>query len=153
MSPVKLVGLCVAFLVVAFSFYFLSPREEPSSLCPQARTTASAPEEFSRMENILEPSEANVQAGKTLFNAKAQPIPCAVCHGLKGDSIGVIFQWIKPYARNFTCYQTMEDISDGQMFWIIRNGSHGTRMRAYEKLDDTQIWQLVHYIRSFQESK
>ena len=143
--------LLTVLAVTASSFYFFSSREELSSLCPQARSTVSAPEKYSQMKNILTPTKENIEAGKALFNSRAQPIPCSICHGFKGNSIGVIFQWIKPYARNFTCYQTMRDISDGQMFWIIRNGSHGTRMRAYEKLDDEQIWQLVLYLRSFTE--
>ncbi|UCD11096.1 MAG: cytochrome c [Nitrospinaceae bacterium] len=150
-SFAKFVILFTVLAVAGFSFYFLSSREEPSSLCPQARTTVSAPEKDARMKNILAPTEENIQAGKALFNSQAQPIPCSICHGFKGDSIGVIFQWIKPYARNFTCFQTMKDISDGQMFWVIRNGSHGTRMQAYKKLEDEQIWQLVLYLRSFSE--
>ncbi|NIP99686.1 MAG: cytochrome C, partial [Nitrospinaceae bacterium] len=42
-----------------------------------------------------------------------------------------------------------KDIPDGQMFWIIKNGSPGTRMPAFGNLSDEQIWQLVLYIRQF----
>jgi hypothetical protein len=43
----------------------------------------------------------------------------------------------------------MEGVSDGQLFWVIKQGSHGTRMKAFEKMEDRQIWQLVHYLRHF----
>ena len=37
----------------------------------------------------------------------------------------------------------------GQLFGIIRHGSPGTQMTAYDLLEDNQIWQLVLYIRQF----
>ena len=45
----------------------------------------------------------------------------------------------------------MQDISDGQMFWIIKNGSQGTGMMAFPNMPDNQIWQLIHYIRTLVE--
>ncbi len=42
----------------------------------------------------------------------------------------------------------MESIPDGQLFWIIRNGSAGTGMPAFSDLGDEQIWQLVHFLRT-----
>jgi hypothetical protein len=51
--------------------------------------------------------------------------------------------------RNFTCGTTMEKIPDGQLFGIIKFGSPGNKMFAYDLLEDDQIWQLVLYIRQF----
>jgi mono/diheme cytochrome c family protein len=42
----------------------------------------------------------------------------------------------------------MKDISDGQLFWIIKNGSLGTGMMPFSGLPDEQVWQLIHYVRS-----
>jgi hypothetical protein len=43
----------------------------------------------------------------------------------------------------------MEDVSAGQMFWVIKNGSTGTGMMAHKKtLKDKDIWDVVKYIRS-----
>lgn len=53
-----------------------------------------------------------------------------------------------PQPRNFTCGATMKDIPDGQLFRIVKNGSPGTGMMSFAGLQDDQIWQLVHYIRS-----
>ncbi len=134
----------------------VSPAEEPevasaktSGLCPQTRGTPPAPDPFAEMKNPLPASAENLEAGSQLFHQDARPIPCEICHGFKGNGFGVIFQRMKPYPRDFTCYQTMNDVTDGQMFWIIKNGSHGTRMKAFKDLTDEQVWQLVHYVRSF----
>jgi mono/diheme cytochrome c family protein len=122
---------------------------ETAGLCPQTRGTVPAPGPYAGMTNPLPASNENISGGKLLFHEDARPIPCEICHGFKGNGFGVIFQRMQPYPRDFTCYNTMKDVSDGQLFWIIKNGSHGTRMKAFEKLEDEQIWQLVHYIRHF----
>jgi mono/diheme cytochrome c family protein len=38
-------------------------------------------------------------------------------------------------------------IPDGQLFWIVRYGSHGTAMPPSKELTDDQIWQVVAYMR------
>ena len=53
-----------------------------------------------------------------------------------------------PAPRNFTCGQTLKDIPEGQLFWIIKNGSPGTGMIAFAGMPDDEVWQLIHYIRS-----
>jgi hypothetical protein len=114
---------------------------DPAGLCPQTRG----------MTNILPASKENLAAGKQLFHQGVQPVPCETCHGFKGDGFGVIFARMQPYPRDFTCYQTMKEISDGQMFWIIKHGSHGTRMKLFKQLEENEIWKLVHYVRHFAE--
>ena len=122
---------------------------EPSGLCPQTRGTSPAPEPYTGMKNILPASEENIAAGKQLFHQDVQPIPCETCHGFKGNGFGVIFARMQPYPRDFTCYQTMNEMSDGQLVWVIKHGSHGTRMKPFKKLKEDEIWQLVHYVRHF----
>ena len=122
---------------------------DPTGLCPQTRGTIPAPEPYASMTNPLPPSNENISAGKLLFHEDTRPIQCEICHGFKGNGFGAIFQRMTPYPRDFTCYQTMEGVSDGQLFWVIKTGSHGTRMKPYENLEDGKIWQLVHYLRNF----
>ncbi|QPJ62328.1 MAG: c-type cytochrome [Candidatus Nitronauta litoralis] len=122
---------------------------DQKGLCPQTRGTIQAPAPFAKMSNPIPPTTENIKTGKRLFHKDVKPFPCEICHGFKGDGFGVIFQRMKPYPRDFTCYQTMNDVPDGQLFWIIKNGSHGTRMKAFEKLEDLQVWQIIHYLRKF----
>jgi hypothetical protein len=122
---------------------------DPTGLCPQTRGIIPAPEPYAGMTNPLPASNENISAGKLLFHHDAGPVRCEICHGFKGNGFGAIFQRMTPYPRDFTCYQTMEGVSDGQLFWVIKTGSHGTRMKPYENLEDGKIWQLVHYLRHF----
>ena len=121
----------------------------PSGVCPQPRKTKRAPGKFRKLTNPLPNSPGNIKAGETLFQQTAQPLACMNCHGVKGEGNGPMGAALIPHPRNFTCGETMKDISDGQMYWIIKNGSKGTGMMAFTGMPDNQIWQLIHYIRTF----
>lgn len=120
-----------------------------SGICPQTRTTPRAPEEDYDKKNPLEATRRNLDVGESLFNLLAEPTACKICHGAKGNGLGLMAQGLSPMPRNFTCAETMRKISDGQIFWIIRNGSPGTGMVPSKFLTDEQIWQLTLYIRRF----
>lgn len=126
---------------------------QDAGICPQARDTAKAPDEIYDRINPLPPTPQNILAGETLFNIEARPVVCKVCHGFHGDGMGIMFQQLLPKPRNFTCYYTMQDIPDGQLFWIIQNGSQGTKMPAFGYLSEDQIWQLVLYIRNLENER
>jgi mono/diheme cytochrome c family protein len=122
--------------------------ERPLGACPQPRKTVKAPEEFLGKTNPLPSTADSVNAGRALFQQSAQPVACAMCHGNKGDGQGFMGAALVPPPRNFTCGEMMKDIPDGQLFWIIKNGSPGTGMMSFAGLPDDQVWQLIHYIRS-----
>ena len=143
---IRLIALVVflAFLSsIAWAEY-----KEPPEICPQERKTARAPNAYLKKLNPLRGDPRNIKKGKVLAQIKAKPLACKHCHGMLGNGQGSMALSMKQKPRNFTCKQTMESISDGQLFWIIKNGSKGSAMTAYSYLSDKKIWQLIHYIRS-----
>ena len=151
------------YLVVLLSVGLLCPDgvwaqkrkvfDETSGLCPQPRKTVTAPDEFLELKNPLEATPQNILAGKTLFHVDAEPSACRVCHGISGNGLGILFHRVEPKPRDFTCIQTMDNLPDGQLFWIIKNGSPGTAMPSFSYLEDEQVWQLILYLRSFSREK
>jgi mono/diheme cytochrome c family protein len=127
--------------------------DETSGICPQPRQTVKAPGEFLKLENPLEATPQTILAGQTLFQVDAKPSACRICHGISGDGLGILFHKVKPKPRNFTCVYTMEELPDGQLFWIIKNGSPGTAMPSFSYLADDQVWQLILYLRSFSKKE
>lgn len=117
-------------------------------VCPQERKTAKAPSKYQKKVNPLRNEPRHIKKGKVLAHIKAKPLACKHCHGIAGNGNGSMTISMNPKPRNFTCKQTMKDISDGQLFWIIKNGSKGSAMPSYAYLSDKKIWQLIHYIRS-----
>ncbi|MDH3769553.1 MAG: c-type cytochrome, partial [Nitrospirota bacterium] len=143
----------IAFLKATFKGGTQSVQAEattggPLGVCPQPRKTKKAPADFLAMVNPLPASNANVKAGKKLFHETAQPLACKQCHGDKGDGKGPLGGGLVPPPRNFTCGHTMNDLPDGQLFWIIKKGSTGTGMMSFTGLPDEQVWQLIQYIRA-----
>jgi mono/diheme cytochrome c family protein len=118
-------------------------------ICPQARTVPQAPDDFANKKNPFPATDSDVSAGESLFQLQAEPAACKICHGANGNGLGMMAQGPTALPRNFACAETMRGISDGQLFWVVKNGSGGTGMPAYKFLSDKQIWQLILYLRKF----
>ncbi|QPJ65703.1 MAG: cytochrome c [Candidatus Nitrohelix vancouverensis] len=121
---------------------------KPIENCPQSRSTKTAPSDVLKKTSPLRNEPRNLRKGKVLAHVKAKPIACKHCHGMNGDGMGAMSPNMAPKPRNFTCESTMKKISDGQLYWIIKNGSEGTSMPPYKHFSDEKIWQLIQYIRS-----
>ena len=118
----------------------------PPGECPQPRFTGKAPATVYKLENPLSANNRNLKAGKRFYEKGTQP-SCASCHGSKGDGKGAMASMFNPPPRNFACSETVNGIPDGQLYWIIKNGSPGTSMPDHRGLSDEELWQLVLYIR------
>ena len=134
------------FMVLAFAGFGFSSSAWAGDKgpCPQPRKTKMAP---ANLVKASIPASASAEAGKKIFEKSAKPMACKMCHGSEGNGAGKLGKALKPQPRNFTCSKTMKNVSPGQMFWVIKNGSKGTGMTAHGKtLNDKQIWDVVKYI-------
>ena len=146
MKKIRVLGmiLCLSGLLVSCA----SPRSTPpAEECPQPRFTGLAPESLLNRENPLEPSQVNLDWGQNLYQGKVGGQGCALCHGVTGAGNGPLANRFTPPPRNFACAKTVNSIQDGQLFWIVRNGSPGTAMPGHPRYSDTEIWQMVLYLR------
>ncbi|PIQ97291.1 MAG: cytochrome C [Nitrospinae bacterium CG11_big_fil_rev_8_21_14_0_20_56_8] len=134
-------GLVLAVFVV---FSFVATASVFAGECPQPRKTGAAPANIAAMDEL---GGADAKNGERLFQKDAKPMACMQCHGPKGDGMGKLGAGLKPKPRNFTCAETMKDVSPGQMFFIIKNGSKGTPMIP-QKLTDKEIWDVIKYVRT-----
>ena len=138
--------LCLVLILTIIGLQYADAGEHPSP-CPQPRFTEQAPPEIYNLKNPLESTSENLKKGKFLFQVKAKPLPCKNCHGMTGDGNGPMARGFNPPPRNFTCTKTIKGVTDGQLFWIIKNGSPGTGMLSYKGLKDEQIWQIILHLR------
>ena len=137
----------IFFAVLIGSAPTFADHEPVKAECPQKRQTPKAPDEFLNLVNPLPVTAKRIEKGKLIYQSLSSPLQCKHCHGINGDGAGHMGLEANPPARNFTCSVTMKTISDGQMFWVIRNGIPGTAMPGYPDLADWKIWVLIHYIR------
>lgn len=74
---------------------------------------------------------------------------CAACHANDGSGDIGIGRGLWPKVPDMRLAQT-QDLSDGELFWIIENGIRFTGMPAWgdgTKESETASWHLVHFIR------
>jgi predicted CXXCH cytochrome family protein len=142
--------LLVAVIVLAAGFYFLElpglsvARSEPSQLEVSLATWMlkhSVPAEAAAKVNPLaaHPDAADVRAGHDLFTAK-----CETCHAYDGGGKTELGQGSFP--RPPVLRVAVQSLSDGEIFYHIRNGIRNTAMPAWN-FPDRQVWQLVSYVR------
>ncbi|MBT6345208.1 MAG: c-type cytochrome [Nitrospina sp.] len=117
--------------------------------CIQKRNTPQAPDNIYKQSNPLEATVENISIGKKLYQKEAKPLACYQCHGTTGNGEGMMARGMTPRPRDFSCQTMMKALPDGQLFWVIKNGSAGTGMMGFKTLNDKQIWQMVSYIRQF----
>ncbi len=83
---------------------------------------------------------ADLAAGAASFKER-----CAICHGFDGGGRTSIGEGEFPHAPALRGIN-IQAMSDGEMFYHIRNGVRNTGMPAWS-MPDHQIWQLVLYLR------
>jgi len=74
---------------------------------------------------------------------------CAVCHGNDGSGDTEMGRGLYPRAPDMRLAAT-QNLSDGELFYIIENGVRLTGMPAWStgtKEGETSSWHLVHFIR------
>mgnify|MGYP002223818744 CR=1 FL=1 len=86
---------------------------------------------------------------------------CAVCHGKKGYGDGPLAHNLEPIPANFQDFKRFYDRTDLTLWDHIANGIKWEGMPNFLgkedkaknlKFDDAYIWQLVDYVRHFQET-
>lgn len=75
---------------------------------------------------------------------------CAMCHGTKGDGKGDLVADMHLTMKDLTNPATLKDMSDGQIFYIIKNGK-GQMPAEGDRAKDEGIWNLVLYVRSLEK--
>ncbi len=93
-------------------------------------------------------SDAIVAEGKKIFEGKGT---CVNCHGKNGDGKGPAGKVLNPGPRDFTNCKFHKKRKDGELFWIIKNGSKGTGMVAMipATINEEEAWKVIAYERSF----
>ncbi|MBI5853754.1 MAG: cytochrome c [Nitrospirae bacterium] len=90
----------------------------------------------------------NIEQGKTIFHGKAF---CVTCHGRDGKGLGEIEGLRGKLPRNFTDKAWQAARTDGELFWILKNGSPGSDMASFIPLvlTEEEAWHVLLYVRSF----
>jgi mono/diheme cytochrome c family protein len=135
----------VAALIIGGSVAWAMPEADPLKprVPPDERGAAQ------QLANPLTITPETVAAGKALYEGKGT---CANCHGKGGQGDGVGGMMLMPGPRNFANCSFHQHRSDGELFWVLKNGSPGTGMPAFVKggvLSEEEAWTIITYERTF----
>jgi mono/diheme cytochrome c family protein len=155
----KTAGLILLVLIVAvaasaamFAAQFrLSAMPEPGAF--ESRIAWSARHWYVSRELRKHPV-TEIAAGPDTLGAAGMTFngDCSFCHGQDGRTPTDVGQGMYPRVPSLASPE-VQRWSDPELFWIVRNGIRFTGMGAFGKsLSDPQIWELVHYIRSLNET-
>ena len=142
LSVIALLAACVwlYWFLTAHSF---SAREKPTSmeafLARHARRIATPPGARS-LKSPLSPAPLNIAEARDHFADH-----CAICHANDGSGKTQINSGLYPPAPDMREEETQK-LSDGEIFYIIKNGIRFTGMPGWGGEDD-ENWKLVLFIR------
>jgi len=137
-------------LVLPALFLFASAQsaQQPSTPAPQKTPTYSAiPVEAARQANPVKSSPESLTRAR-----KWWPLDCAMCHGKDGDGKGETAADMKLKIVDFTDPATLKDRTDGEIFYIIKNG-HNDMPPEGPRIKTEENWDLVNYVRSLAKTK
>lgn len=126
-------GLLVWQTALAFHPSVYEPRVPPELL-----------EEVRDIESPFLDSPEILEEGRQIYFGKGL---CVTCHSKNGK--GVRLPGHSP--RNFTDTKWQDLRTDGELMWILKNGSPGTGMpiRVGKVITEEEGWKVIQFIRSF----
>ena len=143
-----LCSLLTAFAFVGGDLAFAGKEKDPlKPRVPKSdRGTAKklkAP--FGKLKNA---SADIIAEGKKIFEGKGT---CVNCHGKEGNGQGPAGKVLNPGPRDFTNCKFHKKRKDGELFWIVKNGSPGTGMVSMipATITEEEGWKVIAYERSF----
>jgi mono/diheme cytochrome c family protein len=132
-------------LTLSFALVFLAALSAQQTQPPQKVTPpsyAAIPVEAARQPNPVKSSPESLARAKKWWT-----LDCAMCHGSNGDGKGSLAADMKLKVADFTNPNALKDRTDGEIFYIIKNG-HQDMPPEGNRIKPEETWDLVNYVRS-----
>jgi mono/diheme cytochrome c family protein len=124
------------------------PAQQSSTPAPQKTPTYSAiPVQAVNQANPVKSGPESIARAKKWWT-----LDCAMCHNSNGDGKGETAKDMKLTIVDFTDAATLKDRTDGEIFYIIKNG-HEDMPPEGQRIKVEENWDLVNYVRSLAKKK
>lgn len=108
-----------------------------------APAPSTIPAEAAHMQNPVKPTPESLAQAKKMYG-----YDCAMCHGATGNGKGDLVGDMKLTLKDYTDPNALKDLSDGEIFYIIKNGK-GQMPGEGDRLKPEALWNMVILVRSF----
>lgn len=132
-----LLFLPVLFLIGAPALFQQAPPSASPAAAPQAYTI---PPEYANKANPVTPTAQSQARAKQIYGWD-----CALCHGDNGNGKGDVAVSQKLDVPDLRNAATLKPYSDGQLFYIIRNGK-GKMPGEGPRAKDDEVWNIIIYL-------
>lgn len=137
----------VFLTLLVFPFTCSAQQNQSNQSADEKATPPSAgakiPPEALKVVNPVKPTAASIAVGKKKYG-----YDCAMCHGADGDGKGDLAIDMKLKMPDYRDPAILKSVTDGEMFYVIKNGNGSEMPSEADRLKDEDIWNLVNYIRS-----
>ena len=118
----------------------------PAPALAPPQTVATQPAAPSK--NPVKPTAESQAKAKAVYG-----IDCAVCHGDNGNGKSDVATSMGMTLADWTKPATLAGMQDSDLFNIIRNGKEKMPPESDGRATDTEVWNLIIYIRSFSKGQ
>ena len=113
--------------------------QEPAA----APAPSPIPAAAARQVNPVTPTAESQANAKKVYG-----YDCAMCHGENGNGKGDVVADLKLTLKDYTNPAALKDLTDGEIFYIIKNG-RGQMPGEGDRTKPDVAWNLVILVRSF----
>lgn len=126
---------------------FILPMLLVLALSAQQPAATSAPStipaDTAHATNPVKPTPESLARAKKMYG-----YDCAMCHGENGNGKGDLVADMKLVLKDYGDPNALKDLSDGEIFNIIKNGK-GQMSGEGDRAKPDDIWNMVILLRSF----
>ena len=131
------------FVLLALLFFAPSPQQPVAPPAAPAAAAPTIPPEAVRMVNPVRPTAESQTHAKKVYG-----YDCAMCHGANGNGKGDVVADLKLTLKDYTDAAALKDMTDGELFYIIKNGK-GQMPGEGDRAKPDDLWNMVILVRSF----
>lgn len=136
--------LVLPALLLLYALSALQTSPPPATAAPPAAAAAPAmPADAKTLVNPVKPTPESQAQAKKMYG-----YDCAMCHGENGNGKGDLAVESKLTLKDYTDPAALKDITDGEIFYIIKDGK-GQMTGEGPRLNTDGIWNMVILVRSF----
>lgn len=136
--------ILLVLLLCSFPAAAQESQTPPKAVTPNS---SAIPADAVHQVNPVKPTAESIAQGKKYYG-----YDCAMCHGNNGDGKGDVAIDEKLKMDDFTNPATLQGKTDGELFYILKNG-HDHMPAEPIRLKSDELWNLINYIRTLSAKK
>ena len=131
------------FVFSALLLSALSPQQPAAPAAPAVPAAPAMPADAKTLVNPVKPTPDSQARIKKVYG-----YDCAMCHGTNGNGKGDVVADMKLTLKDYTDPAALKDLSDGEIYYIIKNGK-GQMPGEGDRAKPDDLWNMVILVRSF----